>query len=163
MENLVVCQVFFFFPPDCYMIWYRWGWDHRSQGWCGGWPRSTRDVRKDELRQWWWTISDRFHEQVELFVPDSQHAFYKPSPHLLLRKHYSVTSRGFWVDWSIIWQQRTRCKGLLLNVLVIYSTPCEPEARAVMNMTSAPSERRAHSLAVKQALKSETVVGSREV
>lgn len=35
------------------------------------------------------------------------------------------------------WSQR-----LLLKVLMIYSALCEPEAGAVMNMTSAPSERR---------------------
>ncbi len=45
---------------------------------------------------------------------------------------------------------------------MIYSALCEPEARAVMNMTLAPSERRTDSLAVKQALKSETVEGSRK-
>lgn len=45
------------------------------------------------------------------------------------------------------------------KVLVIYFTLCEPEARAVMNMTLAPSERRTDSRAMKQALKSETVLG----
>lgn len=45
---------------------------------------------------------------------------------------------------------------------MIYSALYEPGARAVMNMTLAPSERRTDSLAVKQALKSETVVGSRK-
>lgn len=40
---------------------------------------------------------------------------------------------------------------------MIYTALCEPEARAVMNMTSATSERRTESVAVKQALKSETV------
>lgn len=68
----------------------------------------------------------------------------------------------FWVDWSMLWQQRTRSKWLLLKVLVIYSALCEPEAGAVMNMTLAPCERRTDSLAVKQALKSETLVGSRK-
>lgn len=45
---------------------------------------------------------------------------------------------------------------------MIYSALCEPEARAVMNMTLAPSERRTDSVAVKQALESETVAGSRK-
>lgn len=89
--------------------------------------------------------------------------FYKCSLHMLQNRHYcELSSRGFWEDWSIIWQQRTWSKWFPLKVLVIYSALCEPEARAVMNMTSAPSERRTDSLAVKQALKSETVVGSRK-
>lgn len=45
---------------------------------------------------------------------------------------------------------------------MIYSALCEPEAGAVINMTLAPCERRTDSLAVKQALKSETLVGSRK-
>ena len=45
---------------------------------------------------------------------------------------------------------------------MIYSALCEPEAGAVMNMTLAPCERRTDSRAVKQALKSETLVESRK-
>lgn len=67
------------------------------------------------------------------------------------------------MDWSIIWQQRTWAKWFLPKVFVIYSALCELEARAVMNMTSATSERRTESVAVKQAVKSETVWGSREI
>lgn len=48
----------------------------------------------------------------------------------------------------------------LPKVLVIYSALCERETRAVMNMTSATSERRTESVAVKHAPQSETVSGS---
>lgn len=56
----------------------------------------------------------------------------------------------------------TQSKWFLQKVLVIYSALCKPEAGAMMNMTLAPSEKRTDSLAVKQALRSEMVVGSRK-
>lgn len=47
-------------------------------------------------------------------------------------------------------------------MLAIYSALCEPEAKAMMNMTLAPSEKRTDPIAVKQTLRSEMVVGSRK-
>lgn len=80
---------------------------------------------------------------------------------LLNRHYYELSSRGFWVaeaqydsrglgEIGSYW----RCVWFILN-----SASQRP---GVMNMTLAPSERRTDSRAVKQALKSETVVGSRE-
>ena len=78
---------------------------------------------------------------------------------LLYRHHCQLSSRGFWVAqydnrglganrsyWGFSW-------------FILHSASQRP---GVMNMTVAPSERRTDSLAAKQALKSETVVGSRK-
>lgn len=70
----------------------------------------------------------------------------------------------FGVDWSIIWQQRTWSKWFLLKVLMIYSALLQARGQSCDEYDlSALWTGGTDSLAVKQALKSETVVESREI
>lgn len=124
--------------PDCCIIWYTWSWDQRAQGWSWAPQETLKKMNEggDDEPSLMLSISDWN------VLPIIYSSFVSRINVInAYERDCDLSSRGFWEDWSIMWQQRTWSKWFLLKVLVIYSALCKPEARTVMNMTSAPSLR----------------------